>query len=507
MLSKFNNFCICVSLKVVIYSNNYKQRVIRTFDMQVNFGGVEEEVVKREEFPLDKARSVLKDETIAVLGYGSQGPGQSQNLRDNGFNVIVGQRDNSHSYQKAIDDGWKPGETLFPLEEAAERGTIVAYLLSDAAQSLRWKDIKPHLHGGNAFYISHGFPVHFSEQTGIVAPPDLDVIMVAPKGAGLSVRSNFLDGRGINSSFSVEQDPTGRSLERVCAMGMGIGSGYLFETTAAREVISDHFGERAILLGQTWALAEAAYSAVRRGQDPREAFMDSSEQMTQVIYPIIGDEGATGIYKRAMIDGQLATVLKYQELARDASQPLLDKLYKSVVEGTEAQIALDSNSNPAYRQNLAQELAEIEDGEMWVAGKALRDETDIDRKYQGQITNWALAGAIIGAMEAQYQTLIDNGHSPSEAYNETVEEATQSLNQFYQAQGAAHLLAVCSTTAQRGALDWGPKFMKALRPIFLENPDSFGVDYIGATTHIATNPNMWDVGKTVRELRPEFQKL
>ena len=201
----------------------------------INFGGVDESVVTREEFPLEKAREVLKDETIAVIGYGIQGPGQSMNLRDNGFNVIVGQRKESKSWDKAVADGWVPGETLFDIEEAAEKATIIQYLLSDAAQIEVWPRLKKHLTPGKALYFSHGFAITYKERTGIVPPADVDVIMVAPKGSGTSLRRLFVEGRGLNSSFAVFQDATGRAKERCLALGIGVGSGYLFETDFKRE--------------------------------------------------------------------------------------------------------------------------------------------------------------------------------------------------------------------------------------------------------------------------------
>ena len=212
----------------------------------MNFGGVEENVVTREEFPLEKAREVMKNEVIAVIGYGVQGPGQSLNLKDNGFNVIIGQRENSKSWDKAVADGWVPGETLFPIEEACQRATVIQYLLSDAAQIEMWPTIKKHLTPGKALYFSHGFGITYKERTGIVPPADVDVILVAPKGSGTSLRRMFLEGRGLNSSFAIFQDATGRAKERVIALGIGVGSGYLFETDFKREVYSDLTGERVL---------------------------------------------------------------------------------------------------------------------------------------------------------------------------------------------------------------------------------------------------------------------
>ena len=235
---------------------------------KINFGGVEENVVTREEFPLEKAREVLKNETIAVIGYGVQGPGQSLNLRDNGLNVIVGQREGSKSWEKAVADGWEPGKTLFGIEEAAERATIIQYLLSDAGQIAVWPTIEKHLTPGKALYFSHGFGITYKERTGIVPPADVDVILIAPKGSGTSLRRMFLQGRGLNSSYAVFQDATGRAFERVVALGIGVGSGYLFETDFKREVYSDLTGERGTLMGAIQGIFAAVRDASRQRPHP-----------------------------------------------------------------------------------------------------------------------------------------------------------------------------------------------------------------------------------------------
>ncbi|HBX65145.1 MAG TPA: ketol-acid reductoisomerase, partial [Balneolaceae bacterium] len=229
----------------------------------LNFGGVEEEVVTREEFPLEKAQETMKNETIAVLGYGVQGPGQALNLKDNGFNVIVGQRKNSSTWDKAVEDGWVPGETLFEIEEAAQRGTVVQYLLSDAGQISVWPTVKAALNPGDALYFSHGFGITYKERTGIIPPNDVDVILVAPKGSGTSLRRMFLEGRGLNSSYAIFQDATGNAKERVTALGIGVGSGYLFETTFKDEVYSDLTGERGTLMGAIQGIFAAQYEVLR----------------------------------------------------------------------------------------------------------------------------------------------------------------------------------------------------------------------------------------------------
>lgn len=338
---------------------------------KMNFGGVVEEVMTREEFPLEKAREVLKNETIAVLGYGVQGPGQACNLRDNGFNVIVGQRQGK-TFDKAVADGWVPGETLFSLEEAAERGTIVCMLLSDAAQMQLWPTIKPHLTAGKTLYFSHGFAINWSDRTGVVPPADIDVIMVAPKGSGTSLRTMFLEGRGLNSSYAVYQDHSGKALEKVLAIGVGVGSGYLFETTFKREATSDLTGERGSLMGAVQGLFLAQYETLREhGHTPSEAFNETVEEFTQSLLPMVGKNGMDWMYANCSTTAQRGA-LDWMGPFHDAIKPVMEKLYQSVVTGNEAQISIDSNSKPDYRVKLEAELKALRESEMWRAGEIVR---------------------------------------------------------------------------------------------------------------------------------------
>lgn len=338
---------------------------------KMNFGGVEETVVTREEFPLEKAREILKDETIAVLGYGVQGPGQSLNLRDNGFNVIVGQRPGK-TYDKAVADGWVPGETLFSIEEAAKRGTIVMCLLSDAAVIDVWPHIKPYLTEGKALYFSHGFAITWSDRTGVVPPKDIDVIMAAPKGSGSMLRILFKQGKGTNSSFAVYQDYTGRALERTLALGIGIGSGYLFETTFEREAVSDLTGERGSLMGAIQGLLLAQYEVLREnGHTPSEAFNETVEELTQSLMPLFADKGMDWMYANCSTTAQRGA-LDWMGPFHDAIKPVVEKLYASVKSGNEAQISIDSNSQPDYRVKLEKELRDLRESELWRTGETVR---------------------------------------------------------------------------------------------------------------------------------------
>lgn len=334
----------------------------------INFGGVKEKVVTRKEFPMSKARQVLKNETIAVIGYGVQGPAQSLNLRDNGFNVIVGQR----SKDRAIKDGWVPGKTLFDIEEAVRRGTIVILLVSDAAQRAIWPSVKKNLRPGAALCFSHGFSIAYGKQTGVIPPKNVDVILVAPKGSGTSVRRNFLTGAGINSSFAVGQDATGHALERCVAVGIGIGSGYLFPTTFQREVFSDLTGERGVLMGALAGIMEAQYDVLRaNGHSPSEAFNETVEELTQSLIRLVDENGMDWMYANCSATAQRGA-LDWKPRFRKAVLPVFKDLYKRVKTGAECARVLSACGKTDYQKQLTKELNTLGNSEMWMAGKAVR---------------------------------------------------------------------------------------------------------------------------------------
>jgi ketol-acid reductoisomerase len=340
---------------------------------KINFGGVMEDVITSKEFSLKKAQKVLKNEVVAVLGYGVQGPAQAFNMRDNGINVIIGQaKEDKRYWKKAIADGWVPGKTLFPIEEAVKRGTIIQYLVSDAAQKILWPKVKANLKKGDALYFSHGFSIVYKKQTGVVPPAFVDVIMVAPKGSGTSVRRNFLDGSGINSSFAVHQDATGRAMERTLALGIAIGSGFLFPTTFQMEVYSDLTGERGVLMGALAGMMEAQYNELRKhGHTPSEAFNETVEELTQSLIRLVAENGMDWMYANCSATAQRGA-LDWRHQFRKAVEPVFAKLYKSVATGKETEIVLRVNSAPDYKVKLKAELKEMRDSEMWKAGAAVR---------------------------------------------------------------------------------------------------------------------------------------
>jgi ketol-acid reductoisomerase len=352
---------------------------------KIKIGDVEETVVERSDYPPAKLKAILGDETVAVLGYGVQGRGQALNMKDNGVRVIIGQRP-AHpgplppgerervrgSWDLAQQDGWVPGKTLFPLEEAAQRGTVIQYLLSDAGQKEQWPKLKPHLTKGKALYFSHGFSIAYANQTGVVPPKDIDVMLVAPKGSGTSVRRLFLEGKGINASFAIHQDATGRARDRCLALGIAIGSGYLFETTFEQEVFSDLTGERGVLMGAIYGLWLAQYEVLRaHGHSPSEAFNETVEEATQSLYPLIAENGMDWMYANCSTTAQRGA-LDWFKRFRDVSKPVFEELYQKVAKGDETRRVLEANSKPDYRQQLEKELKAVADSEMWQAGKVVR---------------------------------------------------------------------------------------------------------------------------------------
>lgn len=339
----------------------------------LNIKGHEETIIERSDYPIEKCKEILKDEVIAVLGYGPQGRGQGLNLRDQGFNVILGiNMEHDHSGDKALADGWVEGENLFSIAEAAKRGTIIEYLLSDAGQIAIWPTVKENLKDGDALYFSHGFGIVFSEQTQIVPPENIDVILVAPKGSGLTVRTHFLEGRGINASWAVHQDYTGRAKDRCVAAAFAIGSGHLFETSFEQEVHSDLTGERCVLMGLIQGAFLAQYEVLREnGHSPSEAYNETIEEALQSLYPLVGEKGMDWMYANCSTTAQRGA-LDWAPRFHDAIKPVIEECYRRVVSGEEAKISIESNSRPDYRDQLEKELSAIKNQEMWEAGQVLR---------------------------------------------------------------------------------------------------------------------------------------
>ena len=343
-------------------------RGVKTLD----FGGTMEEVIERTDYPREKIDELFKDDVVAMLGYGTQGRGQALNARDNGTNMVIGLREGGGSWDLAVEDGWVPGETLLPIEEAAAKGSVIMYLLSDAGQAMMWDKIKPHVTTGKTLYFAHGFSVVFSDRTGVVPPDDVDVILVAPKGSGTTVRSLFLEGRGINASVAVHQDVSGNARERAFALGVAVGTGYMYETTFENEVLSDLTGERGILMGAIQGAFAAQYEVLRaNGHSPSEAFNETVEEATQSLYPLIAANGMDWMYANCSTTAQRGA-LDWWRPFRDATKPVFEELYAKVKSGEETQRSIDVNSQADYKERLEEELKDLSESEMWRAGKTVR---------------------------------------------------------------------------------------------------------------------------------------
>jgi ketol-acid reductoisomerase len=359
----------------------------------IDFGGTIEEVIMRSEFPMEKARKVLKNETVAVIGYGVQGPGQALNLKDNGFKVIVGQSKKfKEDWDRAMKDGWKPGVDLFEIEEAVQRGTIIEVLVSDAAHKTVWPLIKKNLKPGDALYFSHGFSIVYKDQTKLIPPANVDVIMVAPKGSGTSLRRNFLSGEGINASFAVFQDFTGRAKDRALAIGIGIGAGYLFPTTFEKEVYSDLVGERGVLMGALAGIMEAQYDTLRKkGHSPSEAFNETVEELTESLIRLVAENGMDWMYANCSVTAQRGA-LDWKPKFKKAVMPVFKELYERVASGAETKRVISACGKVNYKDQLGKELAKMGNSEMWLAGKATRSLRPNEKAKAGSASAKGISG-------------------------------------------------------------------------------------------------------------------
>lgn len=228
---------------------------------------------------------VMKNETIAVIGYGSQGHAQAQNMRDSGFQVIIGQRAGA-SAEQAKKDGFEVMDAV----EAAKKATIIQVLAPDTVQKKLYKEIEPHLTAGKALVFSHGFNIHYDE---IVPSKDIDVYMVAPKGPGHLVRRVYTEGGGVPCLIAVHQDASGKAHDRALAHAAGVGGGRagILETTFAEETETDLFGEQAVLCGGISHLVQSGFETlVEAGYDPDIAYFECLHE-TKLIVDLIYEGG------------------------------------------------------------------------------------------------------------------------------------------------------------------------------------------------------------------------
>lgn len=332
---------------------------------------INEQIIERKDYPIKKCQEILNNKTISVVGYGPQGRGQALNLRDNGFNVNLGLR-SGKSYQQALEDNWIPGENLFSIEESVDRSNIIQYLLSDAGQVSQWNNIYPYLSENKVLYFSHGFGIVYSDKTEIKPPENIDVVLVAPKGSGLTVREKFIEGKGINASYAIHQNYSGNAYEICKSLAFSIGCGYLFETTFQKEVYSDLLGERCVLMGLIQGAFLAQYNILRKnGHSPSEAYNETVEEALESLFPLISDKGMDWLYSNCSTTAQRGA-LDWAPIFENAIKPVIDECYESIKNGLEADRVLSSNSEKNYRDKLDNELREISNQELWQVAKKIR---------------------------------------------------------------------------------------------------------------------------------------
>ena len=235
--------------------------------------------------------SLLEGKTIAVIGYGSQGHAHALNAKESGCNVIIGLYEGSKSWDKAVRQGFE----VFTAAEAAKKADIIMILINDELQADMYKkDIEPNLEAGNMLMFAHGFNIHF----GAIKPPaDVDVTMIAPKGPGHTVRSEYQAGKGVPCLVAVEQDATGKALDKALAYAAAIGGARagVLETTFRTETETDLFGEQAVLCGGVCALMQAGFETlVEAGYDPRNAYFECVHEM-KLIVDLIYQSGFAGM--------------------------------------------------------------------------------------------------------------------------------------------------------------------------------------------------------------------
>eukprot|EP00466_Bigelowiella_natans_P015662 jgi/Bigna1/85454/estExt_fgenesh1_pg.C_40122 len=366
---KFSTALVRPALRSVRSAKKMAAVPVRGYKI-MNFGGTEEKVIERSDYPQDKLKEIFPGK-MAMLGYGTQGRGQALNMRDQGLDVIIGLR-KGRTWELAKEDGWVEGKSLFEIEEAAEHGDVIMYMLSDAGQSMMWPKIAPKITKGKTLYFSHGFSVVFKDLTGVAPPEGVDVILAAPKGSGTTVRRLFLEGRGINASAAVFQDASGKAEEKSEAIAIAVGAGYCYKTTFEKEVHSDLTGERGVLMGGIAGMFKAQYDVLRAaGHSPSEAFNETVEEATQSLYPLIGEKGMDWMFANCSTTAQRGA-LDWAPKFEAATKPVFEELYAAVVDGSETQRSLDKNSQPDYHEELQKELKEYADSEMWQAGITVR---------------------------------------------------------------------------------------------------------------------------------------
>lgn len=427
---------------------------------KVQMGPDEEFIVRggRDLFPLlPKALDGIKQ--IGVIGWGSQGPAQAQNLRDSlegtAIKVKVGLRENSPSWSKAEAAGFTAADnSLGEMFSVIRESDLVLLLISDAAQAKLYPEVFKALKPGATLGLSHGFLLGVLKIDGVALPKNINVIGVCPKGMGPSVRRLYEQGKttngaGINASFAVEQDIDGKATDYAIAWSVAIGAPFSFRTSLEMEYRSDIFGERGILLGAVHGIVEYLYRRYRaEGMSAEEAFKNSTESITGPISKTISKEGFKGVYNSFNAEEKAIFEKAYSGAYAPCFEILLE-CYQEV-----------SSCNEIRSVILAGERMEripmgiIDNTAMWDVGKKVRT----SRVEEDIPMNPFTAGVYIACAMAQIDVLAEQGHVYSEIVNESVIEAVDSLNPYMHFKGVSFMVDNCSRTARLGSRKWAPRF-------------------------------------------------
>jgi len=330
----------------------------------------------------------------------------------------------------------------------------VLLLISDAAQAALHESVFAALRPGATLGLSHGFLLGYLEQQGKNFPGDIDVIAVCPKGMGASVRALYrqgaeTNGAGINASFAVEQDVSGRAVDRALGWSVGLGAPFTFQTTLRSEYLSDLTGERAILLGGVHGIAESLYRRFReQGMTETEAYRHSVDCVTGPISRTVSTQGLIGLYRRLDDAGRQVFASAYAA-AYPVGLELTHEIYDEVASGNEIRSVILAGERLARFP-----MGKIDQAAMWRAGEVARQSRDDAALPLDAFT----AGTFCGVMMGQIDTFVEKGHPYSEIANESVIEATDSLNPYMHARGVAYMVDNCSTTARLGSRKWAPRF-------------------------------------------------
>lgn len=421
----------------------------------------------RELFPLlPQAFAGIKQ--IGVIGWSAQGPAQAQNLRDSlagsDIKVVVGLREGSPSMASAERVGFSRADgTLGEMDEVIRNSDLVLLLIADAALAMNHEHIFSLLKPGSTLGLSHGFLLGYLQSLGKDFPSNINVIAVCPKGMGASVRRLYEQGSGINASFAVHQDVTGKATDYALAWAVGLGSPVIFQTTLESEYKSDIFGERGILLGAVHGIVESIYRwLVAHGEDPEAAFDETVEAITGPISRTISHDGILAVYEGLDEDGKMAFRHAYSA-AYPAARAVLEEIYDEVASGNEIKSVVMAGSRLERYP-----MATVEGAPMWKVGAAVRAKRDQLHTKVHPVT----AGVYVATMMAQVDILKERGHPYSEIVNESIIESVDSLNPYMHFKGVSYMIDNCSTTARLGARKWGPRFDYALNQEVLPVLDS-----------------------------------